>query len=81
MKKLFKPLIAVVLLTGIFHNPLVAQTTPNETTTSSDRDRDNNNDNTGKWGLLGLLGLLGFVGMKKNERTGTYSTTNTAHNR
>ena len=78
MKKLFKPLIAVVLLTGILHNPVVGQTTPNETTTSTDTDRT---DNSGKWGLLGLLGLLGLIGLKKDDRTGRYSNTNAPHNR
>ena len=73
MKKFFKLLIAVILLTGIFHNPLVGQTSPNETTTSTDVDRDRE-DNSGKWGLLGLLGLLGFIRTKKDERTGSYST-------
>ena len=64
MKKLFKPLIAVVLLTGIHYNPVVSQTTPNETTTPTDRDRVSD-DNSGKWGLLGLLGLLGLIGLEK----------------
>lgn len=78
MKKILKPLIAVVLLTGVFHHSIMAQPGSNEVATTTDRDH---NDNSSKWGLLGLLGLLGLIPMKKNEKTGTYSTGNNPQNR
>ena len=78
MKKLFKPLITIVLTALLLTTSVVAQTPSNESANSTDMDR---RDNTGKWGLLGLIGLLGFMKMKKTEKTGTYNTTGNPQSR
>ena len=55
MIKVFKLLLAVMLLAGVSTSPILAQTPANQvTTTKEDMGRHNN---TGKWGLLGLLRL------------------------
>ena len=55
MIKVFKLLLAVMLLAGVSTSPILAQTPANQvTTTTEDMGR---HDNMGKGGLLGLLGL------------------------
>ena len=79
MKKIFTPLITVVLLIGILQNPVIAQPASTETTITTDIEQPQ--DNSGKWGLLGLFGLLGLMGIKKSEKTIRYSKTPTPQNR
>lgn len=78
MKNILKPLFAIILFTGIYANPVIAQPGSNEITASSDTDRD---DDSGKWGLLGLLGFLGLIKWNNNHKTSTYSSSHTPQNR
>ncbi len=79
MKKLLTSFIAIVLFTGALINPVMSQQFANDrATTSADRDM---NDGSGKWGLLGLIGLVGLLGTRKKDRTDTFTTSGTPHNR
>lgn len=46
-------------------SPTIAQSTSDNTSTSA--NRDDNKDDSGKWGLLGLAGLLGLLGLRKRD--------------
>ena len=55
--------IALFLTLGVGGTAAVAQTTGNDTGTTTEQD-----DDSGKWGLAGLLGLAGLAGLARRDR-------------
>lgn len=80
MKKLLKPIIAIVFLFGILSNSAISQTPSADIANTNDNDMDTDDD-SGKWGLVGLVGLLGLMGLKKNDKVTGYNTSTTPQNR
>lgn len=67
MKKIRTILPAALISFALgVHTPTQAQDS-NRPDTENRASRDDDNQNTGKWGLAGLLGLLGLLGLKKND--------------
>ena len=62
-KALASTSIALFLSLGVGGTAAVAQTTGNETGTTTEQ-----NDDSGKWGLAGLLGLAGLAGLARRDR-------------
>jgi MYXO-CTERM domain-containing protein len=68
MKRAIKFICVLCLGIILASNPVKAQDTARQTTTTQTTDdRRDNDDDHGKWGLAGLLGLLGLLGLRKKD--------------